>query len=91
MLRTLRILATATTFAALAGAAGTARAQDTTDKPVTLKQVGKNIRSETHRAAARTQDAVRKAGNQTEKQAQRTGKFDDELRQDREDRAICQG
>ena len=74
MLRTLRILATATTFAALAGAAGTARAQDTTDKPVTLKQVGKNIRSETHRAAARTEDAVRKAGNQTEKQAQRTGK-----------------
>jgi hypothetical protein len=71
MLRTLRILATATAFAALAGAAGTAQAQD---KPVTLKQVGKNIRSETHRAAARTQDAARKAGNQTEKQTQRTGK-----------------
>ena len=71
MLRTLRIFATATAFAALAGAASTAGAQD---KPVTLKQVGKNIRSETHRAAARTQDAVRKAGNQTEKQAQRTGK-----------------
>lgn len=68
MLRSLRIFATATAFAALAGAAG---AQD---KPVTIKQIGKNVRSEVHRAGARTEDAVRKAGNQTEKQAQRTGK-----------------
>jgi cell pole-organizing protein PopZ len=74
MLRTLRILATASAFVALGGVASTAGAQDKPDKPVTLKQIGKNIRSETHRAAARTQDAVRKAGNQTEKQAQRTGK-----------------
>lgn len=44
------------------------------DKPITPKQVAKNIRSETHRVTNRTQDAVRKAGNQTEAQAHRTGK-----------------
>jgi len=44
------------------------------EPPVTPEQVGKNVRSETHRAANRTEDAVRKAGNQTEAQAHRTGK-----------------
>lgn len=68
MLRSLRILATTAALAAIVPAAG---AQD---KPLTLKQVGKNIRSEVHRAGARTEDAVRKAGNQTEAQAHRTGK-----------------
>jgi hypothetical protein len=45
-----------------------------TDKPVTPKQVGKNVQSETHRVGNRTRDAAHKAGNQTEAQAHRTGK-----------------
>ena len=68
MLRSIRILTTATAFAALAGVAG---AQD---KPLTVKQVAKNVQSEAHRAGARTRDAAHKAGTQTNKQAQRTGK-----------------
>jgi hypothetical protein len=67
MLRSLRVLAAGVAIAVVAPAGAQ-------DKPLTLKQVGKNVRSEVHRAGARTEDAVRKAGNQTEKQAQRTGK-----------------
>lgn len=69
MLRNLRILATATAFAALTASA---EAQDR--KPLTIKQVAKNVQAEARRAGNRTEDVVRKAGNQTEKQAQRTGK-----------------
>ena len=69
IIRPLAILATA-----LAVGTTAAHAQDTTHTPVTPKQVGKNVRSETHRVANRTQDAVRKAGNQTEAQAHRTTK-----------------
>lgn len=68
MLRSLRILATTTALAALTTVAG---AQD---KPVTVKQVAKNVQSEVHRAGARTRDAAHKAGTQTNKQAKRTGK-----------------
>lgn len=65
----LRSIATAAALAVAVPAAAHAQ-----DKPVTPKQVGKNIRSEVHRLTNRTQDAVRKAGNQTEAQAHRTGK-----------------
>ena len=91
MLRTVRFLVTATALAVIApltAAHATARAgapvpvaQDSTkkDKPVTPKQVGKNVRSETHRVGARTRDEAHKIGTQTNKQAKRTGKSVEKL------------
>lgn len=68
MLRSLRLLAASAAIAALPMAA---HAQD---KPLTVKQVAKNVQSEVHRAGARTRDAAHKAGRQTNVQAKRTGK-----------------
>ena len=68
MLRTLRVLAAATAVAVVVPAGAQEK------KPLTVKQVAKNVQAEAHRVGNRAEDAVRKAGNQTEKQAQRTGK-----------------
>jgi len=68
MLRSFRLLVASVAVAAIPLAA---HAQD---KPLTVKQVAKNVQSEAHRTGARARDAAHKAGKQTNKQAQRTGK-----------------
>jgi uncharacterized membrane protein len=55
-------------------AATSAQQRDTTHKPLTVGQVGKNVEKESKRVANRTGKAVRKAGKQTEKQAKRTAR-----------------
>ena len=67
------------TIAAFALAAGLAvpaiaRAQDSTHKPVTPAQVGKNVEHESKRVANRTGKTVRKAGKDTGNQAKRTAR-----------------
>jgi hypothetical protein len=69
MLRSLRILTSAVALAALVPIAAQAQ-----DKPVTPKQVAKNIQSETHRVGRRLRDETHKVGHQTNKQTQRAGK-----------------
>ena len=64
-------------FALAAGLAAPAIAraqQDTTHKPVTPAQVGKNVEHESKRVANRTGKTVRKAGKDTEHQAKRTAR-----------------
>lgn len=73
MLHRLTFLAAAA--AAFALPAARAGAQDTTGhKPVTVKQVAKNVGHESTRVYKRSEKAVRKAGNDTEAQARRTGR-----------------
>jgi hypothetical protein len=75
-----RLTALAATVTALVtGGARTATAQsgasqDKDDKPVTPRQVGKNVQAESKRVYKRSEKAVRKAGKDTKKQTQRTGK-----------------
>ena len=69
-------LAAALTLAVGAASAlpAAAFAQDPQDKPVTPRQVAKNVHAESKRVYKRSEKAVRKAGKQTEKQAQRTAR-----------------
>ena len=72
MLHRLTLLAAAAAFALPAARAG---AQDTTKhKPATVKQVAKNVGNESKRVYKRSEKTVRKAGNDTEAQAHRTGR-----------------
>ena len=70
MLHRLTFLAAAAAFA-LPAASSTAAAQD---KPVTVKQVAKNVGNETKRVSKRSAKAVKKGYKDTEKQTRRTGR-----------------
>ncbi len=71
MLHRLTVLAAAAAFALPAVTPTAAAAQD---KPVTVKQVAKNVGNETKRVSRRTAKTVKKGYKDTEKQTRRTGR-----------------
>ncbi len=71
MLHRLTLLAAAAAFALPAVTPSAAAAQD---KPVTVKQVAKNVGNETKRVSKRSAKTVKKGYKDTEAQTRRTGR-----------------
>jgi hypothetical protein len=67
-------LATAVALALPAARLAAQDPHDKSDKPVTVKQVAKNVGNESKRVYRRSEKAVSKGAKDTEKQTKRTGK-----------------